>query len=328
MVSNRDPFFDNAKILLMLLVVLGHVLPYGQGILCTATKKWIFSFHMPLFVFLSGYFSKVENRDKFINGLLKLAETYAVFTIVHVCISFLLGKGVSFLGMLLIPRWTLWYLMSIIWWRFFLYITPIPIRNNYLLLVVISVILCFIMGWIPIGTIFSFHRTFSFLPFFMLGYVVAQTGTINRIKLTPVFAIAIMLIIWCVYYMNFLPLKTIFLLQNYGYNHYDNPIFAFLFRFGWLFFAGMMSVCFLSVIPRKEYRWTHFGQLTLFIYMYHSVLLSWREILRDEFHNTISFPFCVFYSIIILCVIYLMSKMKFFHWLLNPVTSIIYNKKR
>ena len=27
----RDPFFDNVKILLMLLVVLGHVLPNGQG---------------------------------------------------------------------------------------------------------------------------------------------------------------------------------------------------------------------------------------------------------------------------------------------------------
>lgn len=27
----RDSFFDNVKILLMLLVVLGHVLPNGQG---------------------------------------------------------------------------------------------------------------------------------------------------------------------------------------------------------------------------------------------------------------------------------------------------------
>ena len=326
--ANRDPFFDNAKILLMLLVVLGHVLQYGQGILCTATNKWIYSFHMPLFVFLSGYFTKVENRDKFIKGLLKLVETYAVFTIVHVCISFLLGKGVSFLNMLLIPRWTLWYLLSLIWWRIVLYIIPLSIRNNHIMLVVISVILCLIMGWIPIGMAFSFHRTFSFFPFFMLGYVAAQTGTINRIKLSPFFAIAIMLIIWCVYYMNILPLNLSLLMQKNGYNHYDNPLLAFLFRFGWLFFASLMSVCFLSVVSRKEYKWTHFGQLTLFIYMYHSVLLSWRLILRDEFHNTISFPYCVFYSIILLCIIYLMSKMKFFHWLLNPVTPIVYNRKK
>ena len=45
----RDPFFDNVKILLMLLVVLGHILTVGEGKLCLSTNEWIFTFHMPLF---------------------------------------------------------------------------------------------------------------------------------------------------------------------------------------------------------------------------------------------------------------------------------------
>lgn len=324
----RDPFFDNVKILLMLLVVLGHVLPIGQGKLCLSTYEWIFSFHMPLFVFISGYFTKIGNNDIFVQGILKLGETYIVFTLIHVFISlFMLGKGVNFINVLLVPRWTLWYLLSLIWWRLILYITPFSIRNNHLLLVVISVVLCLVMGWVPIGHIFSFHRTFSFLPFFVLGYVAAQTGTINRIKMSPILAVALMIIVLSGYWLFPISIKE-YLFQNYGYNHYSNPSLAFLFRFGWLFFAGLMSVCFLSIVPRKEYRWTYFGRLTLFIYMYHSVILLWRSVLRDEYHVPVSFPYCLLYTIIVLSIIYLMSKVKLFHWLLNPVTPIINNRKK
>lgn len=98
METQRDPFFDNVKILLMLLVVLGHVLPISLGKLSLATYEWIFSSHMPLFVFISGYFTKIGNNEKYVQGILKLGETYVVFTLIHVSISlFILGKGVNFI---------------------------------------------------------------------------------------------------------------------------------------------------------------------------------------------------------------------------------------
>lgn len=43
--DKRDPFFDNVKILLMVLVVLGHVLPINKNnSFNLATYNWIFSF--------------------------------------------------------------------------------------------------------------------------------------------------------------------------------------------------------------------------------------------------------------------------------------------
>lgn len=322
----REPFFDNVKILLMLLVVLGHVLPIGQGKLCLSTYEWIFSFHMPLFIFISGYFTKIVSRDKFVSGILKFVETYIVFTLIHVCISYyLLEKEINIKSVLLVPQWTLWYLLSLIWWRILLYITPSPIRDNHLKLIVLSVALCLIMGWVPIGPILSFHRTFSFLPFFVFGYVAAQTDTIKRIKISPILAVALMIIVLGGYLALPISFKG-YLYQNFGYNHYSNPSLAFVFRFGWLIFACLMSVCFLSIVPRKEYRWTHFGRLTLFIYVYHSVILLWRFVLRDDYHIPVSFPYCILYTIIVLCIIYLMSKVRFFHWLLNPMTSIVKKK--
>ena len=57
--KERDYFFDNLKAVLIFLVVLGHfLLPiHGESVL-VVVKRLIYVFHMPLFVFVSGYFAK------------------------------------------------------------------------------------------------------------------------------------------------------------------------------------------------------------------------------------------------------------------------------
>ncbi|MBE9498737.1 acyltransferase family protein [Streptomyces sp. GKU 257-1] len=57
----RDPFLDNAKFLLIVLVVIGHSWPMGLVEGSRTVKAgylWISSFHMPAFILLSGYFSR------------------------------------------------------------------------------------------------------------------------------------------------------------------------------------------------------------------------------------------------------------------------------
>ena len=53
-------FFDNARAILILLVVFGHMLqPYTSGDkYLSALYLVIYSFHMPTFLFISGYFEK------------------------------------------------------------------------------------------------------------------------------------------------------------------------------------------------------------------------------------------------------------------------------
>lgn len=54
MEKNRNPYWDTLKGILIVLVVLGHTgTALGEKILSV-----IYSFHMPLFLFISGYFSK------------------------------------------------------------------------------------------------------------------------------------------------------------------------------------------------------------------------------------------------------------------------------
>ena len=58
----RDYLFDNYKVLLIILVIFGHFTePSYRNNDFLYTLKWlIVSFHMPAFIFISGYFSKRE----------------------------------------------------------------------------------------------------------------------------------------------------------------------------------------------------------------------------------------------------------------------------
>lgn len=58
--KERDYLFDNYKVFLIFLVVIGHFIEpsYTNNEFLYTLKWFIFSFHMPAFIFISGYFSK------------------------------------------------------------------------------------------------------------------------------------------------------------------------------------------------------------------------------------------------------------------------------
>lgn len=321
----RDPFFDNAKVLLMILVVFGHILDIGvQTKFNIVTYEWIYSFHMPLFVFISGYFTRLKDADKFRESIIKFAETLIVFTLIHVITSFIIGDlTVNLYQILIIPRWTLWYLLSLIWWRLMLFLTPSSIRENHKVLIFLSIILCLTMGWIPVDSLFSFQRTFAFLPFFTIRYV-AGTNNID-IKTNKRGSFLCFLFLTAIALLYFIIPKINYGILTQSHSYFQDSLSSgfdnFALRVAWLFLASCMAYCFLSIVPRKEYCWTHFGHLTLFIYMYHSVILLWRFVLRDEFHLPSNLFFLVLYTVFVLGIIWLMSKVKFFHRLLNPISS-------
>lgn len=56
--EKRDAYFDNAKLFLMILVVFGHFLqPFANDHpLYNDLYYFIFTFHMPAFILISGFF--------------------------------------------------------------------------------------------------------------------------------------------------------------------------------------------------------------------------------------------------------------------------------
>ena len=131
---------------------------------------------MPLFVFLSGYFAKVNSFDEWKAKGLRFFETFLVIMIPQ----FLFFRSWH---VFINPENSGWYLMSLVWWYGVLLIvrriTPKMTGWGGVFLSILISMAVFIMPLGAYGRLFSFNRTFQMFPFFYGGYLCR----INSIKL-------------------------------------------------------------------------------------------------------------------------------------------------
>ena len=166
--KKRYLFLDNYKGILNFLVVLGHFLftyslNLGANSLADIVNTFIHIFHMPAFVFCSGYLSKSENsRSK--NAILKLVLYYVIFNSLMFAYRYIVD-GVS--GRLLTPYQTVWYLLALIGWR--LLIGDIAKIKGIIPICIAITLLCGF--WSDLGTnILGIRRMIAFFVYFLIGY--------------------------------------------------------------------------------------------------------------------------------------------------------------
>ena len=88
----RDHLFDNIKALMLFLVPLGHTLDVfiANGNVEEILMKYIYLFHMPIFAFVTGYFTK--NLDKAReNAVKKCLIPYLVFQGLYILMAVAAG---------------------------------------------------------------------------------------------------------------------------------------------------------------------------------------------------------------------------------------------
>ncbi|CCQ20411.1 Putative membrane-bound acyltransferase YkrP [Listeria monocytogenes N53-1] len=121
----RESYFDNAKFILIFLVVFGHFLQTfivdyaGVRVLYI----YIYTFHMPAFVLISGFFAKSFGKPGYLKKTMKkLILPYVFFQLIYsIFYYFLLSKdnlSIQFLD----PEWSLWFLLSLFFWNVMLFI--------------------------------------------------------------------------------------------------------------------------------------------------------------------------------------------------------------
>lgn len=82
-VKNRVREIDALKFILIFSVMVGHCLTFGKSdYLNNIVYRFIYSFHMPLFVFLSGMFFRKKENKKMLLGLIPLISAYFIFQII------------------------------------------------------------------------------------------------------------------------------------------------------------------------------------------------------------------------------------------------------
>ena len=200
----RDNYADFLKYLLICMVVLGHFIglyQYRTGI-AGGLYTWIYSFHMPLFVFISGYFSKHINecRRKTIDTLL---YPFILFQAINIIYTFFIPYE-PLIGNIFYPYHQNWYLLALFWWRCF-----IPYRRFFKKWIVIafSILLSLSVGFFPEWNGFlGLYKTAYFLPFFVFGiYCDNLTKLLTRLISHKLFWL-------CIFIVSIL---VIFLLSSY-----------------------------------------------------------------------------------------------------------------
>lgn len=276
MTKERDYFFDNVKAVLMFLVVLGHLLLpiHGESIL-VVVKRLIYVFHMPLFVFVSGYFAKTFYKNGRYNyqKVLYLLKAYIIFVVVIQLVYAASGyqrfSQINFFSQSGAP----WYLFAMIVW----YLTiPLIRRSHPLLVLAVSVVFALAAGFFRnIGDFLCLSRILVFGPFFYLGYYMDRE-TMHRL-LKPCYrrvvlpAAALVAGGILLFGQNLEdPLSMVY--ENFSYYELEHAGSGMLVRLILLIAAVILSWALLFLVPKRKTRISVIGENTMPIYMLHRIL--------------------------------------------------------
>ena len=270
--KKRQFLFDNMKVLLMCLVVFGHFLEKisiegGYGII----RAWIYSFHMPAFVFISGYFSKHTSEDE-IKTITYCLIPYFVFNTAY---SIYIHK--TLIVNMFTPQYIFWYLFCLAIWRL-----SISYLKRIKGILGISIILGLYIGVIYEADRFmSISRLISFLPFFLTGYFCKPEEVIKVRKLPRICTISLAALllgsVTLLHTSKLIPVKAYEEIQCYQKSGMSN-IQGIMVR-GFSYIVGMLAiVCLINLISDRERWYTKYGRRTIVIYVasVFSVMIIYR----------------------------------------------------
>ena len=283
--KERNYLLDNIKGLLIFLVVLGHSMELykDQFLLGKSLYIFIYMFHMPAFVFVSGYFSKNVSKA-IVNAVTALLLPFIIFTIPWNTAALLLGNLKSF--SFFTPGWALWYLFSMFLWKLFL---PdiIRIKNIFRASIVIGLLTGLFTEF---GSLMSLSRTFVFLPYFLAGYFITEEKLLSFKKYSKFLAIAIVMltISLAIYIAGSDIISTEFLWFDRAYLYFYQDMWpsigmrALLYLIGFLFIYVLINL----VTPRKCFL-SKIGKNTFSVYILHiylvGILLGVTEIISNYY---------------------------------------------
>ncbi|MER5306417.1 acyltransferase family protein [Streptomyces sp. NPDC002773] len=164
----RDPYFDNAKYLAILLVVMGHLWPAViEGSRATrGLYMLVYAFHMPVFILISGYLSRsyTGRPDQLKRLLTGVAVPYVVFEVAYTLFT-RWGTGGFRPISLLHPTYLMWFLIALFIWRLttpFWRVVRWPVTTSLVIAGLASVTPA-------IGAALDLTRVLQLLPFFVIG---------------------------------------------------------------------------------------------------------------------------------------------------------------
>lgn len=282
--KERVAYLDNARYWVMLLVVIGHsltelvVMDSARGV-----YTWIYLFHMPFFVLISGYTARHYVGD--FRQVRRIVSTLIVpYLIVETSLQLITMYYDDYPEhlMILSPQWLGWFLAALFIWRL---TTPIWRALKYP--ITTSVLISLASGLIEIPNVLALPKVLGLLPFYVIGLhfnreMFLRLGhTRNRMV-----AVGLLVGTFIASQLWAHPLSerypTTWLLWKSRYDELGaGPVEGIVIRSILLVVAFALTLSALSLVPRGRSWTTVLGGRTFYCYLLHGYVIIWLD---REFH--------------------------------------------
>ena len=268
--AKRVPLWDNLRFALIFVVILGHLAEYhtGQSAYLRIIFFYIYTFHMPAFIFLSGLFSKSTVNNKNYGRVFSYFVLYVFIKIISYLSSLAINGKASFT--LLSEGGIPWYALALFW---FSLLTIFLKRFNPVYVFVAGILLgCFAGYDDALGDKLVLLRTIVYFPFFFAGYCLDADKLVAFVKKKAVIAVAavIMAALFAVVYFgieNIYPLRPLLSGRNPFTTLPDNLTpYGGLLRAAYYIISFILIGCLIALTPQKETFLTPFGSRTVQAY--------------------------------------------------------------
>lgn len=277
--KGRDAYFDNAKYLAIVLVAVAHSwVPVMEGSRAARALYMVtYTFHMPAFIIISGYFSRSFDMSpakvkRLVTGVV---VPYLVFETAFTLFRRYAGGAPDTAFSLTEPWYVTWFLIALFVWRL---TTPLwrSLRHPLAVSLVIAALASVTPG---IGGDLDLPRVLNFLPFFVLGlqlkpehFQLVRRREVRLLAL-PLFAGALALAYWAAPRM-----KLGWFLRNDAAQDMGAPwwsgVVMTLVLFGC---ATLLTAGFLAWVPRRRTWFTVLGAGSICGYLLHGFMVKGAE---------------------------------------------------
>lgn len=279
-VKQRDAYFDNAKFLAIILVVLGHLWAqfYKYDELIRAVYTFVYAFHMPMFVFTVGYFSRgfFRSTDKARTLIGQVIAPFVIFSLLYRAELWWI-KGVPFnVNDVFRPHYLMWFLLALLGWRLSAPIWP-HLRHPFAAAIAVSLV----AGSSQVMLDSTTARMMTLLPFFVLGLTIQpeRLAVLRRSAArwygAATLAVGLAVAVVIAYRYHQYPFEMRWLWWSDGYRAmHVPPITGMAVRSGMIVLGLLLGAAFLAVVPRKRTWFTQLGTGTMYVFLLHGLILK------------------------------------------------------
>lgn len=283
--SKRNIWLDNVKGFLIICVVVGHFLESGIDYSSDTSKAlflFIYSFHMPLFIFTNGLLCEhaIADKELFYKKLITFAGLFLLLKLLIFPFQKLNNPDLQF--SLVETDGVPWYLFAMcVFYACAYALRKIEKRK----ILAVSILLSLFAGYDNgIGDVFVLSRCLVFFPWFVLGWM-CKVDKLEEMLHKPIMQILSPVVLVFFLLLCRIQIDSFYIFRRFftGRSSYDTLLdndgeMGIFFRLVAYMITFVVSVCVLSILPKCKFlHLDYLGKESLQIYFFHRPVLFFLE---------------------------------------------------